>query len=361
MTRRAEMHINSDALLHNFNRVREFASHSKIIAMVKANAYGHDLRRVANLLKDADAFGVACLEEAKMIRQAGVTRQPIIIMVGFFSESELDDISTLNCEVVLHQQHQIEVLKKVHLASFINVWLKINTGMNRLGFLPEELETVYKTLRELNNVREIRLMTHFSDADNPTNPKTKNQIEIFNKVTKDFSNEKSLANSAGIIAFPESHADWVRPGLMLYGASPIVGKTAADFNLKPAMTLTSEILSVQHYKKSDQIGYGSTFICPENMPVGIAALGYGDGYPWHASGCAPILVKDHECQLAGRVSMDMLAIDLRNYPEAKIGDRVVLWGDGMPIERIAESANTIPYELLCGIVRRVYQKVRSED
>ncbi len=351
MTRRAMMHINPDALLHNFNRVREIAPKSKIVAMVKANAYGHNLPRVANLLKDADAFGVACLEEAKVIRQSGVTKQPIVIMVGFFSAMELDDISTLNCEIVIHQHHQIEGLKKVKLSSPINVWIKINTGMNRLGFLPEELETAYKTLRALNNVRDIRLMTHFSAADDPSNPKTNNQIETFRKSTKNFSEEKSLANSAGILAFPESHADWVRPGLMLFGVSPIIEKLGGDFNLKPVMTLTSEIISVRQHKKGDEIGYSSAFTCPENMPIGVVAMGYGDGYPWRTSEKTPILVNDVECCLAGRVSMDMLAIDLRKYPTAKIGDRVVLWGDGLPVERIAESAGTIPYELLCGVLR----------
>ncbi len=355
MTRRAIMHINSDALLHNFHRVREIAPQSKIVAMVKANAYGHGLSHITKLLNEADAFGVACLEEARIISGSGITQKPIVIMVGFFTSMELDEISRINCEIVIHQQGQIETLKAINLNSPINVWLKVNTGMNRLGFLPGDVKTVYNELRQLKNVRDIRLMTHFSDADDPTNPKTKHQIESFNVVTKDFSGERSLANSAGILAFPESYADWVRPGLMLYGVSPVIGKSAADFNLKPVMTLSSEIMSIRKCKKGDEVGYDSAFVCPEDMPIGIVALGYGDGYPWQTSEKTPILVDNHECCLAGRVSMDMLAIDLRNYPAAKIGDRVVLWGDGLPVERIAACAGTISYELLCGIARRVHQ------
>ena len=196
-------------------------------------------------------------------------------------------------------------------------------------------------------------MTHLSDADNPSNEKTTRQIALFEKITESLEGERSLANSAAVLNFPRSHADWVRPGLMLYGVSPVVGKTASDLGLKPVMTLRSKIMAIRNQQKGDEIGYGSAFVCPTDMPVGMVAIGYGDGYPFHLSVQTPILINSRECFVIGRVAMDMMAVDLRSYPEAKIGDEVILWGEGLPVERIAEATHSIPYELLCGIARRV--------
>lgn len=351
MSREVCMKINSDALQHNFNCVRKLAPNSRVIAMVKANAYGHGLETVVNILGETDAFGVASLSEARAIRRTGV-KKPIVIMAGFFSAIELEEISRFHSDSVIHLFDQIDILQQVKLPTPVNVWIKINTGMNRLGISPDKIVQAYELLHQSQNVQSVKFMTHFSDADSPALPKTNEQISLFNQTVKELKGEKSLANSAGILGFPESHADWVRPGLMLYGVSPVSGTTAADFDLKPVMTLSAKIMSIRQQKKGDQIGYGSTFICPEAMPVGIIAMGYGDGYPWHASNKALVLVKGQKCPLAGRVSMDMLAVDLRNCPGAKIGDKVTLWGEGLPVEHIAANAGTISYELLCSTRRR---------
>ncbi len=352
MARPTSMSIGRDSLLHNFDRVRALAPQSQVLAMVKADAYGHGLVCVASTLKEAHTFGVASLEEAKMIRQAGL-KQPILLMAGFFSSDELKEVVALQCDVVLHFDEQLSALQKARLQQPINVWLKINTGMNRLGIMPDKVHALYQSLRQCHNVNDIKLMTHFSDADNPNLPTTKNQMAIFNETVEYLEGERSLANSAGIIAFPESHADYVRPGLMLYGVSPMIGKTAQEFDLKPVMTFTSKIIALRYQQKGDAIGYGSTFICPEDMPVGIVAMGYGDGYPWYLPQGGVVLIDGIECPLAGRVSMDFLAVDLRKAPHAKVGNHVVLWGDGLPVERIAANAETIPYELLCGVAKRV--------
>lgn len=352
MTRPASIVIHIDSLLHNFNRVRELAPKSKVISMVKADAYGHGIVRISQALKDSDAFAVASLDEAKKIRQAGI-QQPLILTAGFFSLDELIEINNLDCDIVLHCVEQAKALCSANLKKQLTVWLKINTGMNRLGVMPNEVTDTYQLLKRCKNVKDIKLITHFSDADIPSLPKTNQQIKLFNETVKDLESERSLANSAAIIAFPKSHADYVRPGLMLYGASPIIGKTAKEFDLKPVMTVTSEIIAIRHQKKGDQIGYGSTFTCPKAMPVGIVAMGYGDGYPWHLPHGSVVLINGVESPVVGRVSMDFLSVDLRQLPHAKVGDRVVLWGEGLPVERVASFAETISYDLLCGIGRRV--------
>lgn len=340
------------ALEHNFMRVRELAPQTKILAMVKANAYGHGLAQVTQNLTEADAFGVACLEEAQVVRACGI-KNPIVIMTGFVTQAELQQIVNLNCEIVVHTLNQVEALEKIRLVKPINIWLKIDTGMHRLGILPQDVPLVYSRLMDCNNVsKPFKLMTHFAAADSNDKTETLAQIELFNTVTKDLAGAKSLANSAGILSFPEAHADWVRPGGLLYGVSPIVGDLGKRHNLRPVMTLKSHIIALRKCKKGDLVGYGGTWRCPEDLPLGIVATGYGDGYPRHAKSGTPVLVNDHICPLVGRVSMDMLAVDLRSFPQAKIHDEVVLWGEGLPVEHIAEHAATITYELFCGIARR---------
>ncbi len=347
MPRPTSMHIDIDALLHNFNCVQKLAPNSKIISMVKANAYGHGLKRIAKALSMTHAFGVACLEEAKIIRKNGL-QNSIVLMAGFFTREDLKEASSISCECVIHELWQIDALCQCDLKNPIKIWMKINTGMNRLGFMPQEVNDFYSRLKNCKNVNGLpRLMTHFADADSPNKSTTKSQINIFNQVTRDLSGEKSLANSAGILVFPKAHADWIRPGIILYGVSPFNDRTGADHNLKPVMTLTSQIISIRKQRKGDAIGYGGVMRCEEDMPIGIVAIGYGDGYPYYAVGGLPTRVNDKVCPLIGRVAMDMLAIDLRACPNAKIGDTVLLLGKDLPVEYIAKQLNTIPYELLC--------------
>ncbi len=351
MTRPATMHIDLDALYHNFSRVRALAPNSKVMAMVKANAYGHGAVRVAQALAGADAFGVACLEEAIELRNAGLQNR-IILMSGFFDPNELPMISELGCEIVIHQFWQIDALQQATVSSPIKIWLKINSGMNRLGFCLNDFGEAYAKLSSCKNIIfPINVMTHFSDADSAEKKKTELQIKKFYDVANNLPGEKSLVNSAGILSFSNASAEWVRPGIMLYGVSPFPDKIGYDHDLKSVMTLTSEVIAISRCKKGDTIGYGSAYQCEENMPVGIVAIGYGDGYPRHAKSGTPVLVNDKICLLVGRVSMDMISVDLRSCADAKVGDFVMLWGSDLPIEYVAKQADTIPYELLCHVRR----------
>lgn len=353
MTRPCRLEIDHAALAHNLKQVRVIAPHSSILAMVKANAYGHGVKQVANTLAPTDAFGVACIEEGLVLRAAGINK-PIVLMEGFFSPIELQIIHQNNFEVVLHNHLQLQLLEQGLLpAKAIRVWIKIDTGMHRLGFAPAAINEVLDRLRRCGvTIGEIGLLTHFADADDLTKPTTAKQISQFNEVCEHITGPRSMANTAGILAWPASHANWVRPGGMLYGVSPFAGKTGADHGLKPVMTLHSEIIAIHQLKSGDAVGYGGKWICSHPMRVGVVAIGYGDGYPHHAEGGTPVLVNNKIVPLIGTVSMDMITVDLETQPKAKIGDPVVLWGQGLPVERIAQAARTISYELLCGVTER---------
>jgi alanine racemase len=353
MTRPSRVVIDKQALKYNLQRVQELAPDSKIIAIIKADAYGHGLIRVAQTLSDVDAFGVACLEEAEQLRVAAI-KNPIVLLEGPHKAVDLSRIVQLQLDVVIHNESQLEMLEQAKFDESLQVWLKIDTGMHRLGFSVDRVIDVLERLSNCPNVNQLpKLMTHFATANEKNNPLTKQQLEIFKQVCNGLKYEKTIANSAAIINFPETHVDWIRPGLMLYGVSPMKEGHASEHGLKSVMTLESEIISIQYLLKDDPVGYGATGRCPEDMPVGVVAAGYGDGFPRHAKSGTPILVNDVRCSLIGRASMDMLTVDLRNQPNAKIGDRVVLWGESLPIEEIALYAETIPYELLCGVHKRL--------
>ncbi|MBL1140545.1 MAG: alanine racemase [Proteobacteria bacterium] len=353
MTRPSRVVIDKQALKHNLQRVREYAPKSKVMAIIKADAYGHGLARVAQTLNNADAFGVACLEEAEELRAANV-KNTIVLLEGPHKSIDLSRIAELHLDVVVHNESQLEMLEQATLDKALQVWIKIDTGMHRLGFPIDKADEVLKRIKNCTNVKQTpKLMTHFATANEQANLLTKNQLKRFNLFCEELDYEKTMANSAAVINFPETHADWIRPGLMLYGVSPMKEGSASDHGLKPVMTLESEIISVQHLSKGDSVGYGATWCCPEDMPVGVIAAGYGDGFPRHAKSGTPILVNDVRCSLIGRASMDMLTVDLRNQPDAKIGDKVVLWGESLPIEEIAQYADTIPYELMCGVHKRL--------
>jgi alanine racemase len=353
MSRPARARLDAGALRHNLQQVRRHAPQARIMAVVKANGYGHGLAWVAQTLgESADAFGVSSIEEGVQLRLAGVTR-PVCLLEGFFTADELPLLSKQHLEPVVHHEAQLKTLATAPASMPLTVWIKVDTGMHRLGFPPVAVPDVLRQLRNSPAVTKVRLMSHFARAEFSEDDVTRSQIDTFLALSRGLELETSLANSAGILAWPASHLDWVRPGIMLYGASPLVDKDAATLVLKPVMTLESALIAVQPRKKGDAIGYGGDWRCPEDMPVGVAAIGYGDGYPRHAPPGTPVLVNGRRVPTVGRVSMDMITLDLRSQPQAKIGDPVVLWGQGLPVEQVAESAGTLSYELLCHVTERI--------
>lgn len=352
MSRPAICEIDLAALRHNFDLIKILAPHSKRLAMIKANAYGHGLVEVARVLSDADAVGVACIEEAVVLRDASI-KTPIVLMEGFFTADELNTIYDRQFEIVIHYREQLEQLLNNPPQYPINLWIKINTGMNRLGFLPDDLAYVMQKLHNRSWLKQLRWLTHFADADDLSKSTMAQQLKKFNEITAQLPGEKSLANSAALLGWPATHADWVRAGIMLYGVSPFAGHNGLEHGLKPVMTLRSALIAIQSLRKGDAVGYGGTWICPEDMRVGIVALGYGDGYPRSVKSVTPVLLNNQQVQLIGRVSMDMLAVDLRTQPAANIGDPVIFWGKGLPIEIKAQYSEKFVYELLCGVTQRV--------
>ena len=350
--RPAQARINLQALQHNFHRVQALAPDSKIMAIIKANAYGHGLVPVAQALRGRDAFGVACLDEAISLREAGFDRR-IVLLEGLFGADDLALIHGYRLDVVIHHISQVEILEQDRPAKPVDVWLKIDTGMHRLGFAPDQVAAVTERLERLPQPGCVRYLSHFACADEPDNPATQIQIDRFEEACADFKGERSLANSAAVLAWPASHGDWVRPGIMLYGSSPLPARTAEDLGLQPVMTLATRLIAVNPHSKGEAVGYGGDWTCSEDMPVGVAAMGYGDGYPRHAPAGMPVLVNGKRSALIGRVSMDMICIDLRTRPDAKVGDEVILWGEGLPVDEVAQQAGTISYELLCGVGSRV--------
>ncbi len=352
MSRPLRARIDLSALRHNLARARQAAPESKIMAIVKANGYGHGLVRVAQTLSDADGFGVACLEEAVTLREAGI-RQPITLLEGFFGSDELNALSHYRLQPVIHNETQLRQLESASLAQPVTVWLKIDTGMHRLGFAPEQARAMHDRLSSCANVAAIGLFSHLGYADDRRSPVSQRQCELFLSATQGLAGERSLANSGGLLGWPVTRLDWVRPGLMLYGVSPFSGDTSVEQDLRPVMTLTSKLIAVNRYERGAAIGYSGAWVCPEDMPVGVVAVGYGDGYPRHASSGTPVLVNGKRAPIIGRVSMDMLCVDLRDQPQAEVGDPVVLWGEELLVEEIARCAGTISYELLCAVASRV--------
>jgi len=350
MTRPLQALVHLSALVNNLLVARQAAPHSKILAVIKANAYGHGLLRVAKALESSDGFAVLGLEEAVRLREAGF-EQPVLLLEGVFEEAELAVVTEHRLSLVIHTAAQIEWLRHVWSPCRIDVFLKVNTGMNRLGFAPQDLSQVLTALRRCPVLGRITLMTHFATADET--PGISQQLGLFQSLNHEFKLPASLANSAALLRYPATHAEWVRPGIMLYGASPFSDLSAAELGLEPAMSLVSEVIAVQLLNAGAQLGYGCTFIAESAMRVGIVACGYGDGYPRHAASGTPILVGGERTRTLGRVSMDMLAVDLTRLPNAGIGTPVTLWGQDLPVEEVARAAGTISYELLCTRADRV--------
>lgn len=346
--------ISLSALAHNLALAQSKAPHSKVMAVVKANGYGHGLLNVAKGLAAADGFAILGLDEALALRAAGY-KQPILMLEGCFSADELSAVSEHQISVVVHTHQQIEFLELASLVKPVSVYLKINTGMNRLGFKPSDFELARVRLEACNNVTDITLMTHFATADEPLG--IAEQLSVFNAVIQAHQYPRSLANSATVLRFPEAHGDWVRAGIMLYGTSPIAGQSAASFNLKPVMQFTSQIIAVQPLEAGESLGYGHTFTAVKKTRVGIVACGYADGYPRHAPNGTPMAVAGKLTQTIGRVSMDMLYVDISDIPEASIGAHVEMWGNQVSVDDVAQAAGTISYELLCAVAPRVSMKV----
>jgi len=351
--------VSHSALQHNLAVVKQRAPQSKVMAVVKANGYGHGLINVACGLGGADAFAVLGLNEAVDLREAGFEHR-ILLLEGVFRAQELSIVASFGVDVVVHSFQQVEMLESTKLSRPIRIHLKMNSGMNRLGFTPDEFMTAFNRLNGCENVAEIVLMTHFATADDDAGVDA--PFILFNATTKGLQLPVSLANSAAILRYPETHADWVRPGIMLYGATPVSNMSVEAYGLKPVMRFTTEIIAVQTIVAGESVGYGNRFTATQTTRVGVVACGYADGYPRHAGLLshadsnqygAPISVAGKMTRTLGRVSMDMLFCDLTNIPEANIGAPVELWGDQVPVDAVAHASGTVGYELLCAISQRV--------
>ncbi|MCS6947932.1 MAG: alanine racemase [Steroidobacteraceae bacterium] len=346
--------IDGRALEHNLARVRELiGSHRRVLAVVKANAYGHGLVPAALALHDADAFAVARLDEGLQLRAAGV-RRPIVLLEGVFSAAELKIAAQANLELVVHNDLQLRLLEGQSLGHAFGLWVKVDTGMNRLGFRPEEFSAAWQRVRGLRPVpRALRVMTHLACADLPQHPLTAQQLERFADLTAALGIETSIGNSAGIFAGAASQGDWVRPGLALYGVSPFAGRSGAQLGLKPVMTLEARVIACKAVRAGETVGYGAVWRAESERRIAIIAAGYGDGLPRHLAAGAPVLFAGGTAPLIGRVSMDMIAVDVTDLAGVQVGSVAQLWGPDQPVESLARYADTIPYELLCGVSQRV--------
>jgi alanine racemase len=342
--------ISAAALAHNLSVARQRAGEAKVWAVIKANAYGHGVERAARAFAAADGLAVLDFQEAARLRQAGI-QKPMLLLEGIFQPGDIALVHKYALTPVIHNAEQIEMLRASERQGDLDVYLKVNSGMNRLGFTAERLRPAYDALRALPWVRTLTLMSHFADADGPTG--IQSQLEGFNAVTQPFEAPRSLANSAALLRFPESRASWVRPGIMLYGCSPFAGQSAQSLGLRPAMTLSSELISIQHLRQGDRIGYGFGYQALVEMKIGVVACGYADGYPRHAPSGTPILVNGNRTRVVGRVSMDMIGVDISDVPGARIGSPVTLWGEGLSADEVAAAAGTVSYEMLCALAPRV--------
>ena len=351
--------IDTGALRHNLERVRNWAPRSKVMAVIKANAYGHGLVAVARALEAADSFAVARVDEGLTLRSAGIEKRTVLLE-GVFDRTQLDAAAGEGFELVVHAAEQIDLLRDAGAGEPFKVWLKLDSGMNRLGFKGGSFAAAHTSLSVLPRVATpVNLFTHLASADDPELPATNEQLGRFADATRSLPGERSIANSAAMMSFPQAQADWVRPGLLLYGVSPFGGSIGADFGLKPAMTLHSHLIALKDLVAGERVGYGGNWTATRPTRLAVAAVGYGDGYPRNLASGSPVLVNGRRAPLAGRVSMDMIGIDVTDLPELpKLGDPVILWGDGLPVEEISVWADTIPYELLCGISQRVAVNLR---
>lgn len=350
MARPLHAEVNLAALSSNVETARRCAPGAQLLAVVKANAYGHGLDRVLPALADADGLALLELDAAVALRERRYTRR-MLLLEGFFAADELTEIAARRLAVVVHDADQVRMLETSHLTRPIEVFLKINTGMNRLGVRPSLVPGLAERLAACPSVAAVRLMTHFARADEDDG--LADQLAAFESACKGLPYPRSAANSAGVVRFNEVGGDFVRPGIMLYGSSPFAADSADSLGLEPVMTLRSALIAVQDLDVDDSVGYGGTYVAARPHRIGVVACGYADGYPRHAPNGTPVLVGGHRVPIAGRVSMDMITVDLSDVPEAGVGTEVVLWGAGLPVDEVAAAAGTVGYELLCAVAPRV--------
>ena len=359
MPRPIQATIHSAAVQHNLARARAAAVDAKVWAVVKANAYGHGIERVFDALRAADGFALLDLAEAERVRQLG-WRGPILLLEGVFEARDLELCSRLGIWHAVHCDEQIDWLAAHKTQTPHHVFLKMNSGMNRLGFTPDRYRAAWARLNALPQVDEVGFITHFSDADGPRG--INHQLKVFLETTQDLPGERTISNSAATLlrgSEADVRGDWVRAGIVLYGSAPdYPQRTIADWDLQPTMTLSGKLIGVQHLQKGDTVGYGSTYTAEGPMTIGVATCGYADGYPRHCSTGTPVLVNGVRTQLVGRVSMDMLTVDITNVPGARIGSEVTFWGKAsngtvLPIDEVAQAAGTVGYELMCAVAPRV--------
>lgn len=344
--------ISSLALKHNIQQIKKLAPKSKIIAAVKANAYGHGIEFVSEVLEnDVDCFGVARLEEALRLRSCGIIKS-ILLLEGFFSEKDLPILAVNNIETVVHCEEQLNLLLKTALPQPIKVWLKIDTGMHRLGVLPEQVDYFYQQLTQAAQVSQVNFISHFSRADETDSNYTALQLATFLDACQGKYGEKSIAASGGILFWPDSHLDWIRPGIILHGISPD-NTPAQHYGLEPVMTLTSSLIAVRKHRAGEPVGYGGKWVSEQDTKIGVVAIGYGDGYPRDVPTGTPVYINGRRVPIVGKVSMDMLTVDLGLEATDQVGDEVILWGKPLPIEEVAEFIGIISYELVTKLTPRV--------
>lgn len=347
--------ISASALAHNLALAMKEAAPAKTWAVLKANAYGHGLLRAAKAFAAADGFALLDLVDALKLRSAGIDK-PLLMLEGFFAPPDIPQFVKYRLTPAVHCFEQVEMLRDAagagQLGEGLDLYLKVNSGMNRLGFMTEGVAGAWTALKAIPGVRDITLMTHFADADGESG--IDGQLQWFSALTHGLHAPKSYANSAALLRFPDkARADWVRPGIMLYGCSPFTFRTAAEIGLKPAMTLSTRVIAVQNLEPGERVGYGFTYQAAKEMRIGVIACGYADGYPRHAPSGTPVLVAGRRTQIVGRVSMDMICVDVTDIPDAGVGAPVVLWGEGLSADQVAVAADTVSYELLCALAPRV--------
>ncbi len=345
--------IDLGALGHNYAILRRAAPRSRTLAVIKADAYGHGLIRVARALSAGHGYAVARCEEGVALRQAGIDKR-ILVINGPMDADDVRDCARLGLTAAVHHQSQIRMFRAVQPERPVKVWLKVDSGMHRLGVAPEAVRATLEALEQCSSVApSVALMTHFANADDREDPYTQEQLQVFQQATAGLPGERSLANSAAVLGWPQTHADWSRPGIALYGCSPFLNSTGADVGLRPVMTFASRVIAVNTLPVGAPIGYGGDWRCERVSRIGVVAAGYGDGYPRHAPSGTPVLIDGKRAPLVGRVNMDSLSVDLTDLPDTDVGSRAVLWGQGLPVEEIATAAGTIGYELFTGVTPRV--------
>jgi len=351
--RAAKVTIDLDALKHNFKQVQKYSANSNIMPVIKANAYGHGMLQVVDALGEADGFAVAQINEAIALREHGITK-PISVLQGFADSAQLTLMIQYNLRPAVSQLWQIDLLEslntEVNSDTTLSIWLKANTGMGRLGVQLDEVTACWQRLQHIPVIQQLGLMMHFANADQPDNSSNLQQLNCFKQLNDELATQTSVSNSAAIISRLYESQDWVRPGIMLYGASPFPDVTAESLDLQAVMNLHAELIAINHLPKGHHVGYGDGWTCPDDMPIGIVNIGYGDGYPRLAPGGTPVMVNKQLTQLIGRVSMDSIAVDLRGI-KAQCGDEVELWGRHVSVDEVALKAGTISYELLCNVGR----------